>query len=216
METTYTIQGGDGNQYGPATLAQIKEWIAGGRVGANTQVLRSDQPSWQPAGSFAELNLPPVTAVPAPPLPGAVPVQATPELLALEARIKSGASWFYWIAVLSLINSVVALTGSGYGFIVGLGITQFIDAIGKSLGSAGTVVALGLDLAAAAVLFVFGIFAGKRHSWAFIVGMALYGLDGLLFLIVGDWLALGFHGFALFCIFSGYQAMRKHQEIVPK
>jgi hypothetical protein len=38
--------------------------------------------------------------------------------------------------------------------------------------------------------------------------MVLYGLDGLLFLIVQDWLSFGFHVFALFCIFGGYRSLK--------
>ena len=47
----------------------------------------------------------------------------------LETQHASGANWFYWIAGLSVINSVIILAGGGWGFVVGLGITQFIDAI---------------------------------------------------------------------------------------
>jgi hypothetical protein len=39
--------------------------------------------------------------------------------------------------------------------------------------------------------------------------MVLYTLDGMIFLLGPDWLALGFHAFALFCIFNGYRALRR-------
>ena len=38
--------------------------------------------------------------------------------------------------------------------------------------------------------------------------MVLYALDGLLFLLVGDWISIAFHAFALVCIGKGYQALR--------
>lgn len=41
---------------------------------------------------------------------------------------------------------------------------------------------------------------------AFFAGMILYALDGLLFFIVGDFLAIGFHVFVLFCFYSGLKA----------
>jgi hypothetical protein len=56
---------------------------------------------------------------------------------------------------------------------------------------------------------MFGVFANKLHTWAFLVGMILYALDGLIFLLVGDWLSVGFHVFALFCIFGGFSATRR-------
>ena len=54
MEPTYTMLGSDGNQYGPATLEQFREWIREGRAGADTQVWRSDQPAWAKAAALPE------------------------------------------------------------------------------------------------------------------------------------------------------------------
>ena len=47
----------------------------------------------------------------------------------LLRRAKSGANWFYWIAGLSLINSIVFLFGGNLSFIAGLGITQMLNAV---------------------------------------------------------------------------------------
>ena len=49
---------------------------------------------------------------------------ATVEVAALEKQVERGASWFYWIAGLSLVNSILSLTDSGWMFFFGLGITQ--------------------------------------------------------------------------------------------
>ena len=68
--------------------------------------------------------------------------------------------------------------------------------------------AVVLDLLAAAVFVLFGVFANKRHTWSFVVGMALYALDGLIYLIGQEWLGVGFHAFALFCLFRGFKACR--------
>jgi hypothetical protein len=138
------------------------------------------------------------------------------EKLRIEKRLKSGAAWFYWIAGLSIINSIILLYGSEWGFIVGLGITQIIDAIGlavaEEVGVAGKIIALVLDCLVAGIFVVFGVFAMKKYKWSFIVGMILYCLDGLLFLLVMDILSIGFHVFALFCIFGGFKAIDKLRE----
>lgn len=42
----------------------------------------------------------------------------------LEQRMKSGANWFYWIAALSLVTSIISLAGGDWGFLVSLGVTQ--------------------------------------------------------------------------------------------
>ena len=134
---------------------------------------------------------------------------AIEERLKLERSFKSGANWFFWIAGLSIINSVIIIAGGQWNFIVGLGITQVIDAIAHEIGSAGIGVALVLDILVAGVFVLFGIFARKKYLWAFIIGMILYTLDGLLFLLAGDWLGIAFHILVLFFIFGGISALKK-------
>jgi len=218
MQTSYRVLANDGRAYGPATLDQIQGWIREGRVGPGTQIERSDQGVWSPASSFAELSFdtgvsggPPVSSGPT---SQAVPLPAVDSMKTVAA-FKAGASWFYWIAGLSVINSLSSLTGGGWGFVVGLGITQVFDAFAQELGGSGRIVMVLLDLAAAGVFAAFGLFAHRGQAWAFVVGMVLYALDGLLFLLVQDWLGLGFHVFVLFCLWSGFSALRRLGSIQP-
>ncbi|MFN8597714.1 MAG: hypothetical protein U0559_16215, partial [Anaerolineae bacterium] len=51
--------------------------------------------------------------------------------------------------------------------------------------------------------------------WALILGMVLYGLDGLIFIWAQDWLGLAFHGYALFMMYLGLQAYRKLEALEP-
>src|SRR5688572_28411552 len=120
---TYKILGGDGKEYGPATLDQMLGWVRDGRVSAATQVWRRVQNAWVTARDLPELAIPAPVAAAASPIGGAI----TADQQHLEMRLKSGASWFYWIAGLSIINSIAALSGAGWGFIVGLGVTQIVD-----------------------------------------------------------------------------------------
>jgi len=124
--------------------------------------------------------------------------------LKLESKARNGANWFFWIAALSVINSIMTAAGTDWGFIIGLGVTQFIDAIGTEFGARA--VTLVLSTFAAGTFALFGVLAHKRQSWAYMVGMILYALDGLLFLAVGDILSVGFHAFVLIWVFQGYQA----------
>jgi len=135
--------------------------------------------------------------------------KAIEEKLKTERRFKSGANWFFWIAGLSIINSIILIAGGKWNFIVGLGITQLIDAIASEIGTAGMGVALVLDIIVAGIFVIFGIFARKRYTWSFIIGMILYALDGVLFFVVQDWLGIGFHILVLFFIYSGLSAMKK-------
>ncbi len=204
MEATYKILGTDGNHYGPASADQLLAWIKEGRAGPETQVCRTDESTWAAAATFPEFGFTPAAASPA-------PVSATSDARdpAIAGRIKSGASWFYWIAALSAVNSVIAMSGGHFRFIFGLGITQVIDAIPHELGSGAKIIALVLDLLAAGLFVIFGVFANKRHGWSFIIGMTLFGLDGLLTVLFKDWMSVAFHAFALYCIFQGYRASRQ-------
>ena len=139
------------------------------------------------------------------------------EKLKTENRLKSGAGWFFAIAGLSVINSIIMFTGGDWGFIVGLGITRLADAVGvglaEQIGDAAKIIAFVFALIIAGVFVLFGVYARKRQAWAFVTGMVLYALDGLIFLIVQDWLSMGFHAFALFGIYGGYKAGKKLQQI---
>jgi hypothetical protein len=128
-------------------------------------------------------------------------------------QMQSGARWFYWIAGLSLVNSIAAATGSNWSFLAGLGITQFISGlalgVAEDLGGAVTVIAFVLDVLVAGFFVFLGVFAYKGHTWAFIVGIVIYALDALIFLAVQLWFPLAFHGFVLFCLYKGFAANRK-------
>ena len=47
----------------------------------------------------------------------------------LFAAGQSGANWFYWVAGLSIVNSIMQHLGGGVFFIMGLGVTSFVDAV---------------------------------------------------------------------------------------
>src|SRR4030042_360415 len=146
--------------------------------------------------------------------------QAMEVRLRIEGQFKSGANWFFWIAGLSLVNSLILLAGGQWNFVVGLGITQLIDSIGVSLsadvGVMGKAVAFACDVLVAGVFVGFGIFSRKGYRWAFITGMVLYALDGLLFILVKDFLSIGFHAFALYCIGLGLKANHALKQMAPE
>jgi GYF domain 2 len=211
MELTYMVRGLDGKEYGPATIEQLSAWAKEGRLPSTQEVKRSDLDYWARAGDFQELQ-PVLTAVTAPVnTPGVI--QTKPATIAANpaalAQMRSGASWFYWIAGLSLINSIAAFSGTSWRFILGLGITQVFDSFGATMGGSGRFIVLLLDLLAAGFFIMLGFFGHKAHLWSFILGMILFALDGLIFLLVKDWLGVGFHAFVVYCLFRGCDGCRK-------
>ena len=136
---------------------------------------------------------------------------ASPAVTAsLEAQVVSGGSWFYWVAALSLINSIMLASGSDRSFVIGLGLTQAIDLIAAAIGgTAIRVLGFVVNLGVAGLFASFGYFAVRRRGWAFVVGMIVYLGDGVLYVLVGDWLSVAFHAYVLFSVYSGFSAHRK-------
>lgn len=135
----------------------------------------------------------------------------------LAAKYRSGANWFYWIAGLTIVTSIMSYTGADWRFLISLGTTQLIDALANvmsaELGGAPKIVALVLDLILTGVFVVFGVLANKKFLWAYILGMAVFVIDGLVSLLVQDWVGVIAHVVVLVFMVPGFMAGRKLVEI---
>jgi hypothetical protein len=151
------------------------------------------------------------TAAPRPQTTTTTTTAPSEERTALESQRRNGGQWFYWVAALSLINAGVALAGQEWRFILGLGVTQLVQELAQESGGA----AMKAGLVGLVVIGIFG-FLGQRavagYRWAFLAGMILYGLDGLIFLMAQDWVGVGFHAFVLAMVGRGYAAALKLPE----
>jgi hypothetical protein len=131
----------------------------------------------------------------------------TAQKLRAEQLVKAAAGWFLWIGGLSVVNSIAGLAGGGVHFIVGLGITQVVDALAHQIGSSGLVLDIIINGFVVGIFVLFWKFASKGQSWAFMVGMILYALDGLLLLMFKDIFSVAFHAYALFRIYTGMKLL---------
>jgi hypothetical protein len=141
----------------------------------------------------------------------------------LQRRLKTGASNFYWIAGLSVINTLVSIFGGRITFVVGLGITQFVDGVAHGAANFSPTNAILfkgigfiISLVISSVFVFFGIFAAKGHKWAFITGLVLYCLDAILMLVFKDFLGFGFHLFFLWLLYGGLRALNQIEKSVPQ
>lgn len=128
------------------------------------------------------------------------------QMNALCVRVNSGGSWFYWIAGLSLVNTIAVLLGSPFIFVLGLGITEAITEIASGVGGMAALIGFFINLFVAGIYAGLGYCATHRMKWAFIVGIVFFVLDTLLLLIVKDILSIIFHAYALLCISMGLKA----------
>ncbi len=96
----FTIIGGDGREYGPATADQIRGWIAAGRANLDTKARALGSEEWRRLGDFAEFGAPDATppVLTAPPPEDAEPAAAAPAARLAGIGARTGAA---------LINAVV-------------------------------------------------------------------------------------------------------------
>ncbi len=138
------------------------------------------------------------------------------KMLYLDGRIRGGIGWFFWIAALSIINTITYLSGITLTFVVGLGITQVVDgvstALAKELGTGMgamfvRLIGVIVNLLIAGLFVLFGVLGRKRHRIPVIIGMVLYALDAVLMLLFKDFFGAAFHAFALMGLWNGLKSM---------
>jgi hypothetical protein len=149
-------------------------------------------------------------------------VKATMEQKAREEMVvKRGAGWFLFVALISLINSIL------YGFDVhiefllrlwgglGLAVTELVSVFARRSGGVGFVLALIINGFISGLFLVFWNFARKGNKWAFWTGAVLYALDGLSILLFLRPLLvdLAFHSVALFFMLGGAYAISRLQRL---
>ncbi len=90
----FTIIGGDGKEYGPVTVEQVKAWIAAGRANDQTKARREGSTEWKPLAEHPEFasspaGAPPPVAGPAPAGPVDPKVYAA-DLIARAPKLRIG------------------------------------------------------------------------------------------------------------------------------
>ncbi len=207
---TYTVLAADGQQYGPYPADNVQAWINEGRIKADQQMTRSDLKEWFRAGDFSEFvwtsaPVPPPVA-PAPPVsvPMGTAASVAPAGSSLGRRdleptsgMRSAASWFYWIAGLSAVNFILALSGASFSFAVGSAAVDFCAVLARDSGGFNPVYAL-VGVLVIALWVLLGVLGGRGSLAAFIVGLILFALDTLLVIKSGYVIGIAIHAYILF------------------
>jgi hypothetical protein len=127
----------------------------------------------------------------------------------LQAR-GTGGAWFYWIGGASILNSVLNAAGTEWGLAMGLGVTYLIDGLAQGFSNTvrTPIYAFIIDIAIAGGFLLIGRAARRGKLGWYAIGVALYLLDGLLFVLVQDILGIAVHAIALYGLVSGWRAAR--------
>lgn len=106
----YKIIGGDGQQYGPVTADELRQWIAEGRLNGQSLVQSEGASDWQPLGSFPDFTdaLSPVAAPPRILAPVS-PTDWSTQVLAREPELRLG----------ECLRSGFAFFTANPGFVIG-------------------------------------------------------------------------------------------------
>lgn len=108
----FTIIGGDGREYGPATAEQLRAWMAAGRANLDTRAKLAGTDEWRRLGDFAEFSgtgVPPPMGVP----PSENPVVAAPASAAVRPAelADRGMRFLAWLLD-NVIGTIVVLPGA--------------------------------------------------------------------------------------------------------
>lgn len=92
--------------------------------------------------------------------------------------------WFYLVAVLSFVNSIFSILDYGSIYVIGLGISQFLDHLMVALKyylperiNLITVVGMTVSFLFSLLFALFGYLGNKKNKTAVFIGLVLYLAD---------------------------------------
>lgn len=129
----------------------------------------------------------------------------------------AGANWFFWLAALSVLNSLAVYFISIGNTPVAFGVTQWIDGTTGPLTAEGWspplhLTGLIINILVAAGFAGFGYFARRGNDVAFLIGIFLYIVDAILSIGLRDFWGFSFHLVGFFFLFRGLLASRHVRE----
>jgi hypothetical protein len=135
-------------------------------------------------------------------------------------RAKKACGWFAAIAIFSLINSLLIFFKSSISFVIGLGITMIVDGLVAGIrqhttGSAAvalTVIGFLINLILIGVFVLIWFLSNRGSRAVYIIGMVLYSLDALLFVLFKDFVGVAFHVFFLYMLIGGYAFIKARSQ----
>lgn len=125
----------------------------------------------------------------------------------LLADSRSAANYFFWAAGLAALGT--GLLPIRLNVIVSIGTVELLTLYGRQLGPLYPIAVLCTAAAWVVVVAGLGLAARSGHRWAFLAGIALYGVDMLSLMVTFSLWAFGAHAFFVFRWFQGQKALKE-------
>lgn len=180
----YRIIGADGNQYGPISTDQLRQWIAEGRANAQTKVLAEGTTEWKTLSEFPEFfgSAPGPTGAPqtsAPPsFPTIQPLGAYPTSAAAD-QVNGPAIGLIVTGALNIVLAVarglMSILGFGMNMLQNTGNAEAEKMIGSLMGTFGIAAAVIGILGGIFILFG-GIKMRKLESYGLCMAASIVAM----------------------------------------
>jgi len=118
----YIVIGGDGKEYGPKASVEVRDWIAEGRLNAQSQIKEQSDDEWKVLGSLQEFAAdfagsnpaipqtgvtPPPPGITPPPQIQHFPVAGNPA--AAQAMVNGPATFMMVLGILNIVSAIIGL-----------------------------------------------------------------------------------------------------------
>jgi hypothetical protein len=124
----------------------------------------------------------------------------------LRDESREDANYFFWAAGLAAVST--GLLPVRLNILVNIGVFDLLPRYAIALGPLYPLAVYGVVATWLGVLVVLGFVGRSGRSWAFLVGMVLYGADMIALMVMFSLWAFGVHAFFLFKWFQGQKALK--------
>ncbi|MBS1994074.1 MAG: hypothetical protein JSS83_26370 [Cyanobacteria bacterium SZAS LIN-3] len=138
---------------------------------------------------------------------------------AQRQKIASSAGWFLWIAGCTFINIILYSIKNDTRLVLGATTVEVAAIIFNDLSALSPEVKI-------IITYVIGIIgsgiylalmkpASQGRIWAFVIGIVLYGLDGVANVLMQAWMGTAIHAWGLYSLAGGVQAAMALKKLNP-
>lgn len=132
--------------------------------------------------------------------------------LRVEARMRAGADWFFWIAALALLEAYLQRSSIVTQGAFGLGMTGLVERASEPWTASGQAMPLLAELVLPIFYVLLGVLARRGRRWAFAAGLGAYVVDAALVLAAAALVGLALHLVVLGLLGMGYVAARQLEQ----